>query len=61
MDIIGILEKIVAISRKDLSTRLNDDVWAYQTTVKKHMGMIPYRMVYGKSRHFPIELEHKAY
>src|SRR4051812_36628930 len=25
------------------------------------MGMYPYKMVYGKACHFPLELEHKAY
>ena len=25
------------------------------------MGMSPYKMVYGKACHFPLELERKAY
>ena len=33
----------------------------YRTTYKNPMGMSPYKMVYGKACHLPLELEHKAY
>ena len=29
--------------------------------IKNPMGMSPYKMVYGKAFHLPLELEHKAY
>ena len=29
--------------------------------IKNPMGMSPHKMVYGKSFHLPLELEHKAY
>ncbi|KAK1615857.1 hypothetical protein QYE76_021374 [Lolium multiflorum] len=32
-----------------------------RTAYKNPMGMSPYKMVYGKACHLPLELEHKAY
>ncbi|GJZ22479.1 reverse transcriptase domain-containing protein [Tanacetum coccineum] len=32
-----------------------------QTTYKTPIGCTPYKLVYGKACHLPIELEHKAY
>ncbi|GJR96178.1 reverse transcriptase domain-containing protein [Tanacetum coccineum] len=43
------------------SDKLDDALWAFRTTFKTPIGCTPYKLVYGKSCHLPIELEHKAY
>ena len=48
-------------SRKNWSKKLDDALCAYRTAYKNPMGMSPYKMVYGKACHLPLELEHKAY
>ncbi|GJX42236.1 reverse transcriptase domain-containing protein [Tanacetum coccineum] len=56
-----ILERTVRENRASWSDKLDDALWAFHTTFKTPIGCTPYKLVYGKSCHLPVELEHKAY
>nr|GEX93091.1 reverse transcriptase domain-containing protein [Tanacetum cinerariifolium] len=48
-------------NRASWSDKLDDALWAFRTAYKTPIGCTPYKLVYGKAFHLPIELEHKAY
>nr|GFB02994.1 reverse transcriptase domain-containing protein [Tanacetum cinerariifolium] len=56
-----ILERTVEENRASWSDKLADALWAFRTAFKTFVGCTPYRLVYGKACHLPLELEHKAY
>nr|GEV35997.1 reverse transcriptase domain-containing protein [Tanacetum cinerariifolium] len=56
-----ILERTVGENRALWTDKLDDALWAFRTAFKTSTGCTPYRLVYEKSCHLPLELEHKAY
>ncbi|GJY33830.1 reverse transcriptase domain-containing protein [Tanacetum coccineum] len=55
-----ILERTVRENRASWSDRLDDALWAFRTAYKTPISCTPYKLVYGKSCHLPIKLEHRA-
>nr|GFA19726.1 reverse transcriptase domain-containing protein [Tanacetum cinerariifolium] len=53
--------KTVRENRASWSDKLEDALWAFRIAFKTSIGCTPYRLVYGKACHLPLELEHKAY
>ncbi|XP_047147403.1 uncharacterized protein LOC124819854 [Vigna umbellata] len=45
--------------KKTESQKLDDALWAYRTAYKSPTGLSLFQLVYGKSCHLPVELEHK--
>ncbi|RDX93078.1 gag-pol, partial [Mucuna pruriens] len=50
-----ILQKMTNPSRKDWSRLLEDALWAYRTAYRTPLGMSPYRIVFEKACHLPLQ------
>nr|GEX37360.1 DNA-directed DNA polymerase [Tanacetum cinerariifolium] len=55
------LERIAGENSASWSEKLDDALWAFRTAYNTPIECTPYKLVYGKSCHFLIDLEHKAY
>ncbi|GJQ97127.1 putative nucleotidyltransferase, ribonuclease H [Tanacetum coccineum] len=56
-----ILERTVNMNRKEWADKLDDALWTFRTAYKAPIGSTPFRIVYKKSCHLPLKMEHKAY
>nr|GEV49693.1 reverse transcriptase domain-containing protein [Tanacetum cinerariifolium] len=56
-----ILKRSVGYNPKNWLEKLDDALWAFRTAYKIATRCIPFRLVYGKACHLPIEIEHMAY
>ncbi|GJR69108.1 reverse transcriptase domain-containing protein [Tanacetum coccineum] len=56
-----ILERTIGENHALWFDKLDDTLWAFRTTLKTSIGCTPYKLVYEKACHLPIDLKHKAY
>ncbi|GJY84540.1 reverse transcriptase domain-containing protein [Tanacetum coccineum] len=59
--IISDRERTIGENRASWSDKLDDALWAFRIAFKTPIGCTPYKLVYRKACHLPIEIKHKAY
>nr|GFA87250.1 reverse transcriptase domain-containing protein [Tanacetum cinerariifolium] len=52
------VKQAVGENRASWSDKLDDALWAFRIAYKTPIGCTPYKLVYGKACHLPVELEH---
>ncbi|GJW44161.1 reverse transcriptase domain-containing protein [Tanacetum coccineum] len=56
-----ILERTVNGNRKEWADKLDDTLWEFRNAYKSPIKSTPFKIIYGKACHLPIEMENKAY
>ncbi|XP_071727573.1 uncharacterized protein [Rutidosis leptorrhynchoides] len=58
MKYLQILDKTVNNNRKVWQTKHDNVLWAFRTAYKTPNATTPFKLVYGKACHLPVEVEH---